>query len=297
MKEKIQISSVQGNRQWLDGGAMFGNAPRAVWEKWTPPDAQSRIELACRCLLIETPTQKVLCEAGIGAFFEPKLANRFGVTPPDRHCLLESLEKLGLSDSDIDVVILSHLHFDHAGGILPAHAQIQGGNTGLLFPNAQFIVGREAWERAKAPHFRDRASFIPGLTDKLVATGRLHIVDGEKVDGVLDSGFSFKFTSGHTPGHMHTLYRHQKNGIAETLFFAGDLIPGTAWVHVPITMGYDRYPERVIDEKLAMYSSAVKEKWWIFYTHDSKVSMSQLADEGGKVIPLNPQGELVRHEF
>ncbi|MEM7646978.1 MAG: MBL fold metallo-hydrolase, partial [Pseudomonadota bacterium] len=111
----MKLSSVEGNRQWLDGGSMFGNAPRAVWEKWTEVDSLGRIPLACRCLLIETDNQKILCEAGIGAFFEPKLAERFGVQNPDRHLLLENLESLGHSPESIDYVILSHLHFDHAG--------------------------------------------------------------------------------------------------------------------------------------------------------------------------------------
>src|SRR4051812_44570609 len=111
----VKISSVEGNRQLLDGGAMFGNAPRLVWERWIKPDDRGRIPLACRAMLIELDNKKILCETGIGAFFEPKLAERFGVETPSKHMLLENLKKLNVNPEDIDEVILSHLHFDHAG--------------------------------------------------------------------------------------------------------------------------------------------------------------------------------------
>src|SRR5687768_13890154 len=113
----MRVHAVEGNTQRLDGGAMFGNCPRPVWEKWAPPDDRHRITLACRSLLVREPARSpaergrnVLLEAGIGAFFEPKLRERFGVQE-ERHVLCESLEKLGVAPDDIDVVVLSHLHF------------------------------------------------------------------------------------------------------------------------------------------------------------------------------------------
>ncbi|MBN8429070.1 MAG: MBL fold metallo-hydrolase, partial [Xanthomonadales bacterium] len=116
----MRLWSLAGNRQKLDGGAMFGNAPRAMWAKWVAVESDNRIDLACRALLAEgLKGKRVLFETGIGAFFDPKLRERFGVTE-DRHVLLDSLAALGLSDADIDVVVLSHLHFDHAGGLLAA---------------------------------------------------------------------------------------------------------------------------------------------------------------------------------
>src|SRR5687767_2398350 len=116
----MRLVSIDGNTQRLDGGAMFGNCPRPVWEKWAPPDDRHRITLACRALLVrEANGRNVLLEAGIGAFFEPKLRERFGVQE-DRHVLLESLAKAGLAPDDVDVIVLSHLHFDHAGGVLAA---------------------------------------------------------------------------------------------------------------------------------------------------------------------------------
>src|SRR5436190_19208712 len=111
----MELLSIEGNSQWLDGGAMYGNAPKPVWEKWSPPDARNRIELACRALLVRDAGKLVLLEAGIGAFFEPKLRDRFGVVE-NEHVLLRSLSEVGVKHEDIDIVVLSHLHFDHAGG-------------------------------------------------------------------------------------------------------------------------------------------------------------------------------------
>ncbi len=172
----MELFSLTGNTQRLDGGAMFGNAPRALWSRWIEPDAENRIPLSCRCLLVkDLDGRNVLFETGIGAFFAPSLRERYGVVE-DRHVLLDSLAALGLSHEDIDVVVLSHLHFDHAGGLLAAWEE--GGPPRLLFPAARFLVGAAHWRRAVHPHPRDRASFIPELSVLLEACGRLELVDG-----------------------------------------------------------------------------------------------------------------------
>src|SRR5690348_10834848 len=111
------FTSLMGNSQKLDGGAMFGHVPKAVWSKWITPDEKNRIPLVCRALLIQEENKNILLETGVGAFFDPSLRDRYGVEEP-HHVLLDSLKQAGLSDSDIDIVILSHLHFDHAGGLL-----------------------------------------------------------------------------------------------------------------------------------------------------------------------------------
>lgn len=293
----VLISALEGNRQRLDGGAMFGNAPRLMWEKWLSPDEQGRIELACRCMLVECDGVKILCETGIGAFFEPKLAQRYGVQNPDSHRLLESLQHLGLSDSDIDYVILSHLHFDHAGGLLNSfHERKSGEGPRLLFPKAKYVVGQQAYERCKSPHVRDRASFIPELFGLLEASKRLLIVpDRHKhIPGTLENRVSFIYTDGHTPGQMHTLIRSKDSYV----FFCGDLIPGAAWIHPPITMGYDRFPEQLIDEKLEIYKQAVPQEWLLFFTHDVGICAAQCQqDDKGKITVSKSYKELTHYKL
>lgn len=286
----VRVSSVEGNRQWLDGGAMFGNAPRPVWERWIPPDDRDRIPLSCRCMLVEMDNKKLLCEAGIGAFFEPKLAERFGVETPSRHLLLENLNRLNVGPEEIDDVILSHLHFDHAGGLLPTYETQKTGNDALVFPNARFWVGAEAWERAQHPHVRDKSSFIPGLTEKLERSGRLLIVRSNKdIPAEYQGKIEFIFTEGHTPGQMHTLVKAGR----QPVFFCGDLIPGIAWVHLPITMGYDRFPEKLIDEKSKLYDRIGKENWLLFFTHDPEWAAATIRQTSeGKFEPFEKKKEL-----
>lgn len=285
-----QITSVEGNRQLLDGGAMFGNAPRPVWEKWIAPDELGRIPLACRCLLIEFDSKKLLCETGIGAFFEPKMAERFGVQTPSRHLLLENLKALGHSPESIDYVILSHLHFDHAGGLLPTFEEMSKGTKDLVFPNAKLIVGEEAWQRAKHPHSRDRASFIPQLQDLLEASGRLLVVPNDPLPKELSGRIEFIQTEGHTPGQIHTLFK----GDTGKVFFCGDLVPGRPWVHLPITMGYDRYPEKLIDEKSEILKRAVDENWVLFYTHDPSAAGSHIQQSAsGRFEPTHVQDQFL----
>lgn len=262
---------------------MFGNAPKGMWEKWIPADDRNRIPLACRCLLVRDAGRTVLLEAGIGAFFEPAMRERYGVVE-DRHVLLESLAAAGVTPDQIDVVVLSHLHFDHAGGLLPAW----GAPQQLVFPRASYVVGAEAWDRAVHPHSRDRASFIPGLTALIEATGRLELVSGD-TSRTLGEGYRFHRSAGHTPGLLLTEVAMPGGPVV----FCADLIPGKAWVHLPITMGYDRYPELLIDEKAALLGDLLGRHGRLFFTHDPVVAMGTLVrDERGKFGVTDERTEL-----
>ena len=275
----MKLWSVLGNSQRLDGGAMFGNAPLAMWKSWIAPDAENRIPLACRALLASPLGGKtVLFETGIGAFFEPKLRERYGVVE-ERHVLLDSLAAAGFAHEDVDVVVLSHLHFDHAGGLLAPWAE--GEAPRLLFPNATYVVGARHWERAKQPHPRDRASFIPELVGLLEASGRLELVDGEHC-AALGGTVRFHFSDGHTPGLMLAEIvgpRIVDGAPHGGLVFCADLIPGRAWVHVPITMGYDRYPEMLIDEKRALLEDALARGVHLYFTHDHGCALAQVTKD------------------
>lgn len=276
----MRVWSVEGNRQRLDGGAMFGNAPRALWAQWIEPDERNLVELACRAMLIDDlDGKRVLFEAGIGAFFEPRLKTRYGVME-SRHVLLESLEQCGMPHDEIDVVVLSHLHFDHAGGLLSAYEQ--GKASALLFPNARYMVSRRAWERALDPHPRDRASFIPELNRLLAESGRLELVEDERVPN-LGGAVRCTYTEGHTPGLMHA-----EVGGDGGIVFCSDLIPGRPWVHLPVTMGYDRYPEQLIDEKRTFLEDKVERSVRLFFTHDMGCSLARpVQDERGRFRVTN----------
>ena len=290
--------SLEGNTQRLDGGAMFGNVPRALWQKWLAPDDDHRVLLACRALLVELDDgRRVLFETGIGAFFDPKMKQRFGVME-EGHKLLESLAAIELTHEDIDVVVLSHLHFDHAGGLLAPYQA--GVAPALLFPNASFVIGRDHWDRALAPHPRDRASFIPELNALLAASGRVELVElgvhhslttPEATPGysrTLGSAVGFYESDGHTPGLMLA-----EIGGDGGIVFCADLIPGRAWVHLPITMGYDRYPEMLIDEKRHFLDDKYARGVRLFYTHDPECTLSGVArDASGRYSSCDEMAQI-----
>jgi glyoxylase-like metal-dependent hydrolase (beta-lactamase superfamily II) len=280
------ITTISGNGQKLDGGAMFGSAPRALWERWIAADTMNRIDLACRAMLVRDSRQTVLVEAGIGAFLDHEQRQRYGVTE-SHHVLLRSLSELGYSDADVDAVVLTHLHFDHAGGLLTAYED--GKPSHLLFPNARYVTGRRQWQRACNPHIRDRASYIPELLRLLESSGRLELVGDGGGSSTLGPEWRFHVSDGHTPGQLLP----EIDMPAGPVVFAGDLVPGTAWVHLPITMGYDRYPEVLIDEKARLLGDLLSRSGRLVFTHDPAVAIGRLCiDEKGRYGVLDTSGDV-----
>jgi glyoxylase-like metal-dependent hydrolase (beta-lactamase superfamily II) len=271
----MKFWSIESNRLRLDGGSMFGNAPRNLWEKWCAPDEQNRIELASRTLLLQTDDgRNVLFETGIGSFFEPKLKQRYGIKE-NEHMLLSNLAKAGFLENDIHIIILSHLHFDHAGGLLSSYGD---GPMRLLFPKAQIFVGKSHWERALHPHAREKASFIPELHRLLERSGRLTLIENS-THPALNFGVSFYRSDGHTIGLLVSLIENEDGPIA----FASDLVPGVPWINLPITMGYDRFSELTVDEKKILCQFLHSRQGKLFFTHDSEVDyVSITQQEDGK---------------
>ena len=206
--------------------------------------------------------------------------------------LLENLAHVGVGPADVDVVVLSHLHFDHAGGVLSAFDPDQ--RMQLVFPHAHYVVGQRAFERAVAPHARDRASFIPELPQLLQDTGRLELVPDPEGDVVavsraLGKDYPLHFADGHTPGLMMAEIPSEHG----PLLYASDLIPGASWMHLPITMGYDRYPERLIEEKEALLNDLEARGGGVFFVHDPSVAWARVArDERGRFFGADPQAAL-----
>lgn len=264
----MNLSIIEGNSMWLDGGGMYGHVPKNMWEKWTPPDAQNRIHIACRCLLLQTDDgRNILFETGTGDFFEPKFKERYGITGEN-----QLLVNLPIKPSEVDAVVLSHLHFDHAGGLLSG--------SKLAFPKAKFYIGKEHWERAQKPHLRERASFIPALHTLLAESGRLVLVEG-KSHPDLDFGLTFTYSYGHTVGLMLS-HLDLPTGL---LCYASDLVLGMPWIHLPITTGYDRYAELVVDEKRQLLEMLADQKGRILFTHDLATPCALISrDAHGKFV-------------
>lgn len=267
----------------LDGGAMFGHAPKDLWSRWIPADERNMIEIFSNCLLVQTPKNNILFETGPGAFLSPEMKIRFQVQE-ENHVLLESLAGLGLGHEDISHVILSHLHFDHAGGLLTAWDESRD-TMELLFSNAKYITGQTHYERSVTPHSRDRASFIPGLPGLLKGSGRLDLKNDK--DRLCLDGLEIQFmeSHGHTPGMLVSWIHSENMGKKIDLVFTGDLIPGHAWVNLPITMGYDRFPEGLVDEKQILLDQVEKAGALLFYPHDPVYPVSGLAVQKNKMVP------------
>jgi glyoxylase-like metal-dependent hydrolase (beta-lactamase superfamily II) len=253
----------------LDGGAMFGTVPKPLWERRAPADDRNRILMGLRPLLIKAAGLNILVDAGIGDKMRPKDLDIYGADR-SRH-LGHSLAAAGLSAADIDVVIASHLHFDHAGGFTAA----EGGALRPRFPRARYLVRRGDWDDATHPHERNRASYLSENFLPLQEAGVLDFID---TDGEVLPGISVWRTGGHCMHHQ--LVKIESGG--RTAVFTADLIPTTAHVDAPWIMGYDLYPVDTLVYKKAFVREAIDREYVIFFEHDPQVAAGIVRERDGK---------------
>jgi glyoxylase-like metal-dependent hydrolase (beta-lactamase superfamily II) len=255
----------------LDGGAMFGVVPKPLWERRAPADERNRITLGLRPLLVQTSERRVLIDAGIGDKMTAKDADIYAIDR--RQHLDQSLAAVGLTADDIDVVIASHLHFDHAGGF----TVVQDGRLVPRFRRAIYIVRRAEWEDATHPHERNRASY---LAENFVPLDEAGVVRFVEEDGEVLPGISVWRTGGHTMHHQ--LIKIESGG--RTAVFTADLMPTTAHVDEPWIMGYDLYPMDTLMYKKRFLREAIDGEYVIFFEHDPKIAAGIIRQEGSRKV-------------
>lgn len=272
---RYEIASVVDAHFAADGGALFGIVPRPLWERQITPDDRNRVRLAARCLLARDADARrvVLVDCGLGDKWSTRLVDRFAV---DRSPggLESGLARLGLSRADVTDVVLSHLHFDHAGGVTRREA---GGRLELLFPHATHHLQRRAWQHAHAPTERDAASFHAEDFELLGHSNQLHLVEGE---AQLFPDVELIVSEGHTPGQQ--LLRFHGDGTHVTC--CGDVIPTHLHLRPSWVMAYDLLPVTTLEEKKVLMAEALEDGGVLVFGHDTGMAGCRLGEEEGRPV-------------
>jgi glyoxylase-like metal-dependent hydrolase (beta-lactamase superfamily II) len=254
-----ELHPIETGRFALDGGAMFGVVPKTLWEKTNPPDEKNRIQMAARALLLidKSPSaRRILVDVGNGSKFDDKLTSIYKIDT-SRYDLISSLQQHHLAPEDITDVILTHLHFDHAGGSSYRHH----GEIKPTFPRAKYYVQREHWSAANNPTERDKASFFKDDFIPLQHHGLLEFTDGE---GEILPGIGVRIVHGHTTALQCPVITDGTT----TVFYCADLMPTISHVNLPWIMAYDLRPLVTLEEKRRVLHDAVDENWILFFEHD-----------------------------
>ena len=262
----------------LDGGAMFGVVPRALWSKVCPPDDENRIRMNMNCVFIDTGKERILIESGIGEKWSAKHIEMFGITR--RRALADSLRAIaGVEPDSINVVINTHLHFDHAGGNTRLD---DGGQAVPAFPNARYFVSKGEFEHAETPTERDRASYLPDNWRPLVASGRLELKDA---DYDVVAGLRMETY----PGHNRSMQCWRLDRGGQTLFGFADIVPMRAHVPFAWIMGYDLYPVETLAVKKKLLPQAAHEGWLCLFYHDPDNPLSRIVSDDQKLksVPID----------
>ena len=252
----------------LDGGAMFGVVPKVIWEKTNPADAQNRIKMAARSLLIEDGNRLILIDTGMGNKQSQKFFGYYDLW--GEHSLEASLLKKGFHLEDITDVVFTHLHFDHCGG---ATVRRKDGLLVPAFPQAKFWCHQKHWEWATQPNLREKASFLPENILPIQESGQLHFIHGSG-PLISDTNFPFDFlvVDGHTEKQILPKLKYKD----EIIVFAADLLPTAGHVPLPYVMGYDTRPLLTMREKKQILDQAAQENWLFFLEHDAENELLQV---------------------
>lgn len=266
----MEVLPVHGGNFYLDGGAMFGVVPKTLWEKRAPADGRNRIRLAANSLLVRTAGKTILVETGNGTKWDPKLRNIYGIQEGDP--LQESLARVGVNRESVDMVINTHLHFDHCGG----NTHVIDGRDVPSFPNAQYVVQREELEHAMNPTERDRASYFPDRFVPVKEAGQWRLVDG---DVEIVPGISVV----RIPGHNADIQAVKISSGNRTVMYVADMLPTRH--HLPLAWmpGYDLYPLQTLETKRKRIAEIVEQGWVVAFGHDPDFPAATLHERNGQI--------------
>lgn len=252
----------------LDGGAMFGVVPRVLWERKMPPDERNRVRFAMNSLLIRSAGKWILLETGAGDKWDAKHRDIFGFEGSAR--LLEQLLARGVRPGEVDLVINTHLHFDHCGW----NTRVVEGKVRPTFPNARYVVQRGELDHARRPTERDRASYLSDNFEPVEAANQWWLLEGDRE---VAPGVELL----RVPGHTHDMQCVRLSGGGKTAFLFADLVPTTAHLPFPWIMGYDLYPLTTLENKKKWIPTVAREGWLALFGHDPEIPAAYLRERDG----------------
>jgi glyoxylase-like metal-dependent hydrolase (beta-lactamase superfamily II) len=266
----IEVRYLDGGSFRLDGGAMFGVVPKVFWDKKSPPDEKNRVSLRANSLLVRAHGKTIVIETGNGTKWDAKQRGIYAVQEGDP--LLDSLAANGVQPRDVDLVINTHLHFDHAGG----NTRIENGRAVPAFPRARYIVQRAELAHAAAPSERDRASYFPDNFLPITEAGLWDLTDGDQeiLPGI---------NVARIPGHNADIQAVLLTGGGKTIAFVADLLPTRHHIPLPWIMAYDLYPMQTLETKRNWVPRMARENWTVVFGHDPEIAAASLSERDGKI--------------
>jgi glyoxylase-like metal-dependent hydrolase (beta-lactamase superfamily II) len=269
----FELYLLMAERWKADGGLMFGVVPKVLWEKQKPPDANNMIDCACVCVIARMNGSVIVCETGIGNKLSEKRAQQVALREPE--ALLHSLQRLGIRPDEVDAVITTHLHWDHAGGLT---RRDERGGLELTFKKARHFIQRTEWDFALHPDVRSQAGYVQDDFTPLADGNKLvEFLDG---DAEVMPGVHIRHVAGHTPGSQVLVLRSGELACAVT----GDLVPLKPHLKVPWNMSADIEPLRVFEEKARLLEEAQKHRWLLVLSHEPDQPAGYL-EQGGAWRP------------